>query len=529
MDTSNNTTVTSTKPTKKTVGDPIPQYFSLRNTWERSRAVLNGQAGVKAYDDLVDCTKNILIPFGPSMDQEQYTFYKAEAELPGLVAQYAKVLVGGLLRKHPQFTLPKSVPEDEAKEWLTNSFGADGNSMLSVMDSALWEELQTSRAWVLIDHPTVSEAELAVMSTEQRKQLNPYCVLFKPENVINWRVGKVPTSPTRVLTKFTVRMYEEAYTVDNPHHPDLVDTVIDYYLDQLGNAWVQRYTSTSGDQVKVVNGVVTTNFTGAGEAKNWIPSGEPVQLLMQGEPIPFLPVFPLNGSLEGDEPALQPLIDREIGLYNKVSRRNHLLYGAATYTPYVASDMSEDDFKKVVESGLGSWIHLQKGETAGAIETPSKALNDYDVAIKATIDEMARMGIRMLSPDGSSAESGVSLEIRNASQTAQLGLLNAKVSKTMQQIIGVMLRWKYGKDIDLKDLKFTLSEDFNPTPIGADWLRLTTEWYEKGFIPRSLFIDIGKHNDIIPTEYDDTAGIKEIQSDTLINHDRTTVDTSLVE
>jgi hypothetical protein len=209
-----------------------------------------------------------------------------------------------------------------------------------------------------------------------------------------------------------------------------------------------------------------------------------------------------------------PLLDREVALYNKVSRRNHLLYGAATYTPVVSTDMNDESFQEIVDSGLGSWIKLRAGETASVLETPTAALQDMDRAILATIEEMARMGIRMLSPE--TIQSGVALEIRNAAQTAQLGTLNIKISNQMADIIAFMLNWRYDKQYSSIDVEFELSADFNPTPLGADWLRLATEWYEKGLIPRSLWLALLKQNDMISPDYDDSTGKLEINGDELI-------------
>jgi len=512
-----NITTTPSKPKAKTVGDPIPQYESLQTVWSKARAILNGQNSAKAFDNTLDVYtyKNLLIPFSPKMDHAQYTFYKAEAELPGLVGQYAKVLVGGLLRKPPQFELPKSVPE-EASEWLRNNFSAEGNSLIAFLDECLWEELQTSRCWALVEYPEVSIEATNMMTKEQRDALSPYAVMVKAENVINWRKGKVATSNAMVLTKFTIRGYREEYTVDNPHHPTLIDTVVDYALDETGHLIVQRYKRPSDtDQINVVNGQIQHNFQ-VQQNTNWEADGLPVLPMMHGKRMPFIPAWPLNGSIDAYEPVLQPLIDREVGLYNKISRRNHLLYGAATYTPYIASDMSDEQFDEAVGAGLGSWLHLQKGDTCGALDTPTAALADMEKAIAATIEEMARMGIRMLSPEGSSAESGTALEIRNAAQTAQLGLLNTKVSKTIQSMLKVMIKWKYDVDVEEGDLQFTLSADFNPTPLGADWMRLVTEWYQGGIIPRSVFLQIAKQNDVIPIDYNDDDGKEEIMADPLV-------------
>jgi hypothetical protein len=99
----------------------------------------------------------------------------------------------------------------------------------------------------------------------------------------------------------------------------------------------------------------------------------------------MIPAWPLNGSIDALEPMLSPIIDKELSLYNKLSRRNHLLYGASTYTPVIVSDMSDDDFQNIVDSGLGTWIRLRQGDDAKVLETPTAALQDMDRAIAATI------------------------------------------------------------------------------------------------------------------------------------------------
>ena len=239
-------------------------------------------------------------------------------------------------------------------------------------------------------------------------------------------------------------------------------------------------------------------------------------LIINGTPLQTIPVFPLTGTWRTPiTPSIvQPLIDREIGLYNKLSRRNHLLYGAATYTPVVSSDMSEQEFGNIVKRGIGSWIKVAKGETVTVMSAPTEALAGMERAIESTVNDMARMGIRILAPDGGGS-SGVALEIRNSSQTAQLGLLNERVSATLGRVCRLMLMWQgvaENVDVDVQ-----LSADFNPTPMGADWMRLITEWYTGGQIPRSLWLDIGRTNDVIPADYDDDLGKAEIAADPLVS------------
>jgi hypothetical protein len=176
--------------------------------------------------------------------------------------------------------------------------------------------------------------------------------------------------------------------------------------------------------------------------------------------------------------------------------------------------MSTEDFQAVVNSGLGSWIKLGSNDKIDAFKTPTDALVDMDRAIEFSLAEMSRMGVRILAPEGD--QSGIALEIKNSSLTAQLGLLNNKLSSTLGEVIKLMLRWRYGRDLEVEELEFKLSADFNPTPLGSEWARLVTEWYQNRLIPRSVWLSVAKQHDILPSDYDDTLGMEEIGQDPLI-------------
>lgn len=503
--------VTNAVSTNRTVADPIPAYESIRPLWNKSRAICKGERFVKAHDSLIDVNtfSNILIPFSPSMTQQQYQFYKAEAELPGIVSSYAKTVIGGLLRKQPQLTLPDGTPP-EVSDWIINHFGQDEAPLSAFLDKALWEEMQTSRAWVYVDYPRVPDA--SNMVTEDFRALKPYPVLWTAEMVINWSVMTTPQG-TQKLNRVIVRNYREKYSEKNEFHPEMVDTV---WVHEIVNG-LYRIRVFEAEQpetaVGMVNGQPVQQYQSGGTSK--FKEVEVLEnILVNGERLNFIPAWPLNGSIPVIEPILTPFIDREVSLYNKVSRRNHLLYGASTYTPVISSDMSDEDFTEIVNQGLGSWIKLRQSDTATVLNTPTEALRDMEAAIASTITDMAKMGIRMLTPE--TDQSGIALEIRNAAQTAQLGTLNTKVSNTMRDIILFMINWRYDQELTTNEVNFTLSADFNPSPLGSDWLRLATEWYQQGLIPRSVWLQILKQNDIIPPDYDDIAGQEEIAQDQVV-------------
>jgi len=499
---------------KRGVETPSASYMSMKPLWKKARAVLQGEAHSKAHDEYVERDySNLLLPFSPSMTQQQYDFYKSEAELPGLTTQYARVLISALLRKQSQLTLPEELGED-AYNWITKDMTLDGASLFNFLDSAIWEELQTSRAWVYIDRPTVSDSELEMMSPEERMTISPYPVLIKAENVINVQVKTHPVTRIKTLTRWVTRYITEEYDNDNPWHPNYIDTVCDHYLDEGGMLVLDYYRKESGShQVSAINGVIEQEYEDS--ADGGFVLYDTVYPMKFGQRLQRIPAFPLNGQIEPIEPVLMPLIDREVSLYNKVSRRNHLLYGAATYTPVVQSDMTDEEFEELVNAGLGTWLRVRKDESITVLETPTGALSDMDRAIEATVAEMAKMGIRMLSPE--QAASGVALEIRNASQTAQLGTMNAKISGSMQEILAFMINWKYDTDYTGNDIQFQLSSDFAATVGGEGAMRLVSEWYQSGIISRETWVNIAKYNDFLPADYNDDEAIESIQTDPLVN------------
>lgn len=513
------TNSTTAANSSRSVGDPCARYESLKPLWRIARGILNGQAHARALDRTLDTVgfSNILLPFSPTMTPEQYRFYLAESELPGLSSQYIRVLSGGMLRKQPDLELLKDAPEG-ALDWLRHNF-CNGMSMSAFLDMALNEELQTSRCWIMVDHPDV---DMTNMDPEERKNISPYPIIVNAESVINWREGPHPVTGKNTLLFVAVRNYKTKFN-NNKYHPDYVESVKVHKLNEEGNYIVEEYElrSSTSSNIEFINSVPQQNYFVTGGSSqsdsNWDLVRTYDNILANNKPLDFIPATPLNGNVDGDEPMLMPLIDREVALYNKVSRRNHLLLGSATYTPVVCSDMTDDSFEEIVSKGLGSWIKVGTGDEVKALETPSKALKDMETVIQNTISEMARLGIRMMTTEGkSSRESGVSLEIRNAGQSAILSSLSHKVSQQMRKVIMWMINWKYDTKYKIEDIKFNLTPDLNPAPLGADWIRLVTEWYQAGIIPRSTFLDIAKANDIIDTDYDDEMGKKEIDEDDLI-------------
>ena len=186
---------------KARVDEPNLAYDSLRDTWRKCRAFSNSQQYVKDSDNLPSIT-NYLLPFSPTMSPEQFNFFKAEAEVPGITPQFIRIVVGSLLRKPPVITYKKEISE-EIKDWVINEFTIDGGSLIAFLYDALMEEMETSRAWVFIDYPNIASQHVNVMSKADWDQVMPYAVIWKAESIINCQTSIV--NGKRILSRVVIR------------------------------------------------------------------------------------------------------------------------------------------------------------------------------------------------------------------------------------------------------------------------------------------------------------------------------------
>ena len=501
-----NSSVVKSTTTAKGPGYPNDEYLSQVNEWKRNRALIQGPSYTKDYDS-APSSDNLLLPFNPTMTQEQYDFYKAEAEVPGVSSEFTKMIIGGLLRKQPLLEID-GAPEG-AKQWILDDIGSDKSNLISFLSTALWEELQTSRAFIQIDYPTV---DLESLSPADRKEVKPYPILHHAENIVNWSTSSDLKGQVKLDTLIT-RYFVLEYDPNSPYHPKYIDTVQVHKLNEEGLYVIDTFIRNTADTPTFIDGGVDYSFDQLTD--DWVLRSTNENLFQNGVRMDYIPFFPLNGSIDTVDPLMTAIVNREIALYNKISRRNHLLYLSATYTPVVKSDSLTDSEKTdLVKQGLGTWLFVNKDDTVETLQTPTNALSDMEAAIKGGYDELTRIGVKMLSLEpNNSDQSGVALSLRNASQNAALASLNAKISESMKKIIKHLINWRYDINITEQDIRFNLSSDFNATPRGSDWMRLITEWYQGGLIPRSTFLEVAKNNDAIPTDYDDTKGNDEISQD----------------
>ena len=493
----------------KSIGTPNAVYESLREVYRNNRAVLSGESYVKALDT-APSYNNLLKPFSDVMTQEQYDIYKAEAELPAWVEQYARTLVSGLLRKEPQIRLPESMPEEQHNEvmtWLESTFGQYDESLLTFLDSALWEELNNSRAFVLLTYPNLDR------QLERGETLEPYPILLKGESIINWRTDVDRRTGKLVLTSVVIYSEEAEYTDENPWHPNYIPTVYWHYLDGDGYYVVEKHQNRTGYEKSIAIAGQIQQLPSV-NTDDWTLVARDDDIRFGNQRMDFLPVYPLNGHIEPIEPILTNLITKELHQYQRLSGRNHLQNGTRAYTVLVKSDqIKAKDQEQFKRQGLGSIWFLNSDDDADVLAPPHEALAEFYKSIEASYEEMSNLGMRLMSPEVRSHVSGVAINLQQGASVSILASLNTRISETMRNIIASMVNWRYGTDYAIGDFSFSLSSDFTAGPIGIEGVRLIGEWYLRGMVDADAWIYAAKKNDLLPSDWDVVAARENLKTD----------------
>ncbi len=455
------------------IDSPLPQYEYYADSWEICRAIIGGNRAVKEYDlkrnhigtintstyrnnlrNYQVSNDSILVPLNPTMSYNRWRWYLKVGVLPGLVSHYVKIMVGGMTHKPPTFQLDESVPNREIiLDWINNYFTIDGMPLLHFLDLALTEELTTGHTFIRIDYSEEHE--------------RPIPIIMPAEEVINWDV--ISGRLTRVITK----SYIYVNTPESPFHKTPIPVIYMHGLDPDGFYYMATYykldnnNGTGAESDPVLNGYQLVNLT--------YPTN------MQGFNLDFIPIYQMRGKVDPVEPPLQPMVDKEIELYNMESMRNHILrsHGSPTLVfktelgtvDPVIQNVQEQDAQnnynvpqqRTLDNALdaienGSVITIEDSEELSVLDHISNHVEPHIKVIESTKQYIHALGFKMLGQINQ-AESGVALDMKNRESSAVLSNISRVMSSTFKEVIRVMVFWQYGIELNSDQITLLLASD----------------------------------------------------------------------
>lgn|SRR3990167_10607283 len=403
-------------------------YENLTDRWERCRDCSIGGDAVKArgskYLPLLDSHKE---------KYEKYLDYQRRALFYNATGRTIAGLSGAIFQKAPSIETDSKVKEQATDITLA------GEPLDVFALNITKEYLITGRFGILVD-----------MSSEPATEPRPYWLMYRAEDIINWRFAKFGGDQELVFA--VLREY-----IDRPKITDEFDIeqIVQYRVLRLNDG---IYTQQIYIEEKSQNGSNATKYVAGPIA---IPQ-------RRGKALDFIPFALPWGIIQ---PPLLDLVDVNLAHYRGSADLKHGLHYVALPTPWV-SGLASANKGEPLNIGAGTaWI-LEKDGTAGMLEFTGAGLGAIRLDLQDMQNLMATLGARLLEQAPRYAETALSVSMRHSSDYATL----RTIAQVVEQLLSFALKihsWWLGTDslVEANPSKIELNKVFFDQSLTADELR----------------------------------------------------------
>lgn len=388
-------------------------YDSLEERWQRCRDCAEGEDAVKARGT----------DYLPKLDShyakaDKYEEYKMRALFYNAVGRTIDGLSGAIFQKAPSVTIEDAI----VKKQVADVTLTDEPLQLFALHVTR-EYLTTGRVGILVD-----------MSTELSTTPRPYWVLYKAEDIVNWKFKN--QGGDKELSLVVLKEHEE---VQDPEDEFCIDIVVQYRVLRLGDNGV--YTQQVYKEVKKegngpdVTYSATANVIVNTEEKEYV-GGPVITPMRRGLPLNFIP-FSLPWAL--NSPPLLDLVNVNLSHYRASADIKHGLHFTALPTPWVSGQGG--DGGKPLSIGSGTAWSLEKDGRAGMLEFTGRGLGAIRVDMQEMQKQMATLGARLLEEAPHYAETALSVSMRHSSDYATLRMIAQVVEQQISYALKIHCWW----------------------------------------------------------------------------------------
>lgn len=446
-------------------------YDSYAMKWRRVRDVVSGQDAIYSGTTLY---------LSKLVDEDNTEYLKRLHRTPFYNATWRTMaaFVGMMFRKPPLREVPKQL------EPLLDDVTMSGVSFDNFAQDVVLEDISISRVGVLVDYPTNQavnpDGSVMTVAQAEAKGLRPSMVMYKAEQIINWRFEFV--NNRYILTQ--VRLWETQAEIKNEFEVEEYPVIRVLDLDN-GRYRVRRFKEESEEQI-----------------------GWDVYPLMNGEfmsEIPFYFIGPDGGQSELSEPVLIDLVDLNIKHFQVSADYEHGCHMTGLPTPVVsgmtAEKFGEDGnpiYPTLYVGSTSAWI-LPAGAEAKYLEFTGQGLQ----ALKENLDtkeaQMAALGAKMLTPDKAGVEAAETVAMRHAGESSILAAIAVAVSEGLTKALRTFAQWA-GVTVTDENIKFEINRDFMPFAITPQALTALLSAVQAGKLSHEAFFDLLKRGDLVDSE-----------------------------
>lgn len=411
----------------------------LLDLWQTCRDVICGDRAVKGAGERY-------LPKLAEQDADEYEKYKLRATFFGATRRTLHGLLGAMFRKEPEIEPPSAY-------------------VRSIVDDVAREVLETGRAGVLVDVGTGGG--------------NPYMVLYKAEDIINWAYDAVDGKV--VIRRVVLRETTSEQSEDDPFE---TDDVVRYRVVEI---------SADG----LYHSAVWENRSKDSKKEDWVEVSNVIPV-MRGAAMNFIPftfINALNDKPDIDEPPLADIARINISHYRTSADLEHGRHYTALPTPWVSGF---DPSTKLVLGAGQAWVTDNVSARAGFLEFTGAGLSTLVEALQEKQEMMAVSGSRMLEGQRVGVEAAETARIHKAGEEATITAIAKNISAAMTKAY----QW-------LNDFRLTaggttaivaLNTDYIASQLDPAMIAALLANYQAGVISLETLLWNLKQGEIIPDE-----------------------------
>ncbi|WP_169975857.1 DUF4055 domain-containing protein [Campylobacter sp. RM16191] len=439
------------------VNNKHPEYLQNTKSWQTMRDVLAGEVAKEAY-----------VPKLSDQTAEEYQAYVGRPEFYNATGRTGNALTGLLFAKPPRAELPTAFNK------IIQNVSLDDDTLEALAKNIADECLAVGRCGVLVDLPSVEKAGFTQAEVEEQN-IRAYAVLYKAEDIINWKITKVNGSNKTSLVVL-------AETYDEPTNDEFEHKIKTRYrvLDLSEGYYRQRVFMETHGKFEVVSEIYPS------------VNGKRLDYL----PFTFLNVTDLKTRIE--KPPLLDLAKVNISHFKSEVDLEHGTHYTALPTPYVTGyqgDGGEDSKLKLGSTVV--WTVSNPQAKVGFLEFSGAGLSTLETRIAVKEKRMAILGARLLMDEKKTAEATETLQMRKSGENA---VLTSVANTVSAGVVSFLKDIAVFENITADKLIYEVNTDYNLAMVDPQILEKLITGIQSGIIPNKVLYDVLLKGELMPDE-----------------------------
>lgn len=449
------------------IDTPKKEYSQHLPQWKKCGHVYAGSDAVKmAGEDY--------LPKMSGMTPKRYEAYKMAALFYGATKRTINAVIGAVMRKDPQRTLPSIVEKHQTDITLSGI------------------SLEKFERWLLEQEMVKGRCGILASWSEEKKR--PYLCGYTAESIIYWNMMQMGD----VWVTGEVRLVELETRPDpkDPFKDVDVPVIRRMFLDEKGLLVVQMYEQQQNEE-------------GTRSKTEWIQVGEDELPERRGKRLNFIPFVPMSARGTGWEICEPPFMDlAEVNLDHYRLDALHKKGLAKCALPqlwlagfqFAETDDSEeggydpDEFgleadealtKKVPVGSDYALVSDNPQATAGYAEVTGAGMEFLEREKEKNENRMAALGARVLETQKAGVEAAHAIQMRHSGETVTISDLVLSVEMAEMMALSMFAWWADTKpepEYNDKELNVKFNRDFVSTSVDHNLLREMMKGVQSGEI-----------------------------------------------